>query len=84
MMCKILLLMLTSVPRFDNVRIPRENLLNSVADVSPDGQYLSAIKDPDQVIILTLRVTSPIHSVFWLLLFLTCFCHLKQNFCLVG
>lgn len=33
---------------FDNVRIPRENLLNSVADVSPNGQYLSAIKDPDQ------------------------------------
>ncbi|KAF3443209.1 hypothetical protein FNV43_RR12890 [Rhamnella rubrinervis] len=33
---------------FDNVRIPRENLLNSVADVSSDGQYLSAIKDPDQ------------------------------------
>ncbi|XAR72577.1 Acyl-CoA oxidase [Bertholletia excelsa] len=33
---------------FDNIRIPRENLLNSVADVSPDGQYLSAIKDPDQ------------------------------------
>ncbi|KAK6919653.1 Acyl-CoA oxidase/dehydrogenase, middle domain [Dillenia turbinata] len=33
---------------FDNARIPRENLLNSVADVSPDGQYLSSIKDPDQ------------------------------------
>ncbi|KAJ8435618.1 hypothetical protein Cgig2_012272 [Carnegiea gigantea] len=33
---------------FDNAHIPRENLLNSVADVSPDGQYLSAIKDPDQ------------------------------------
>ncbi|PON81585.1 Acyl-CoA oxidase [Trema orientale] len=33
---------------FDNVRIPRENLLNSVADVSPDGQYFSAIKNPDQ------------------------------------
>ncbi|KAI3796374.1 hypothetical protein L1987_39044 [Smallanthus sonchifolius] len=33
---------------FDNLRIPRENLLNSVADVSPDGQYLSAIKNPDQ------------------------------------
>ncbi|KAJ4729711.1 Acyl-coenzyme A oxidase [Melia azedarach] len=33
---------------FDNVRIPRENLLNSVADVSPDGLYLSSIKDPDQ------------------------------------
>lgn len=39
------------VLRFDNVRIPRENLLNSVADVSADGQYLSAIKDPDQVIL---------------------------------
>ncbi|CAN1230130.1 Acyl-coenzyme A oxidase 3, peroxisomal [Linum perenne] len=34
---------------FDNVRIPRENLLNSVADVTPDGQYKSAIEDPDQV-----------------------------------
>ncbi|KAL8258565.1 hypothetical protein R6Q59_026518 [Mikania micrantha] len=34
--------------RFDNLRIPRENLLNSAADVSPNGQYSSAIKDPDQ------------------------------------
>ncbi|KAI4333893.1 hypothetical protein L6164_018647 [Bauhinia variegata] len=33
---------------FDNVRIPRENMLNSVADVSPDGQYLSAIENPDR------------------------------------
>ncbi|KAL6145071.1 hypothetical protein ACLB2K_055759 [Fragaria x ananassa] len=33
---------------FDNMRIPRENLLNSVADVTAEGQYLSAIKDPDQ------------------------------------
>ncbi|CAN0879103.1 Acyl-coenzyme A oxidase 3, peroxisomal [Linum grandiflorum] len=33
---------------FDNVRIPRENLLNSVADVTPDGRYESAIQDPDQ------------------------------------
>lgn len=33
---------------FDNFRVPRENLLNSVADVLPDGQYISAIKDPDQ------------------------------------
>ncbi|XP_031492839.1 acyl-coenzyme A oxidase 3, peroxisomal [Nymphaea colorata] len=33
---------------FDNVRVPRENLLNSVADVSPDGHYQSAISDPDQ------------------------------------
>ncbi|KAG2324078.1 hypothetical protein Bca52824_006806 [Brassica carinata] len=35
--------------RFDNFRIPRENLLNSVADVSSDGQYVSTIKNPDQV-----------------------------------
>ena len=34
---------------FDNLRIPRENMLNSVADVSPDGQYMSSIKDPLQV-----------------------------------
>ncbi len=33
------------------MRIPRENLLNSVADVSLDGKYLSAIKDPDQVVL---------------------------------
>ncbi|XP_031282069.1 acyl-coenzyme A oxidase 3, peroxisomal-like [Pistacia vera] len=34
---------------FDNVRIPKENLLNSIVDVSRDGEYLSAIKDPDQI-----------------------------------
>ena len=34
---------------FDHLRIPRENMLNSVAEVSPDGQYLSSIKDPLQV-----------------------------------
>ncbi|XP_057450686.1 acyl-coenzyme A oxidase 3, peroxisomal-like isoform X1 [Lotus japonicus] len=33
---------------FDNARIPRENLLNSVADVSSSGEYLSAIKNADQ------------------------------------
>ncbi|CAD5177408.1 unnamed protein product [Musa acuminata subsp. malaccensis] len=33
---------------FDNFRVPRENLLNSVADVLPDGRYVSPIKDPDQ------------------------------------
>ncbi|KAJ0989396.1 hypothetical protein J5N97_007752 [Dioscorea zingiberensis] len=33
---------------FDNLRVPRENLLNSVADVLPDGTYVSAIKDRDQ------------------------------------
>ncbi|XP_042421144.1 acyl-coenzyme A oxidase 3, peroxisomal-like [Zingiber officinale] len=33
---------------FDNLRVPRENLLNSVGDVLPDGQYVSSIEDPDQ------------------------------------
>ncbi|XP_072982030.1 acyl-coenzyme A oxidase 3, peroxisomal-like [Typha latifolia] len=33
---------------FDNIRVPRKNLLNSVADVLQDGQYISSIKDPDQ------------------------------------
>lgn len=35
--------------RFDKVRIPHENMLNAVADVTKDGQYESVIKDPDQV-----------------------------------
>ena len=42
------------INRFDNLRIPRENLLNSVADVSPDGEYVSAIKNPDQVAVKTM------------------------------
>ncbi|KAL6594824.1 hypothetical protein ACP70R_048273 [Stipagrostis hirtigluma subsp. patula] len=33
---------------FHNIRVPRENLLNLVADVLPDGQYVSMINDPDQ------------------------------------
>ncbi|KAL6839414.1 hypothetical protein ACP4OV_030684 [Aristida adscensionis] len=33
---------------FHNIRVPRENLLNLVADVLPDGQYVSQIHDPDQ------------------------------------
>ncbi|KAJ8465323.1 hypothetical protein OPV22_027875 [Ensete ventricosum] len=33
---------------FDNLRVPREDLLNSVADVLPDGQYVSSIKDKDK------------------------------------
>ncbi|KAJ4841378.1 hypothetical protein Tsubulata_033361 [Turnera subulata] len=32
---------------FDKVRIPRGNLLNAVADVSPEGQYLT-IEDPEE------------------------------------
>jgi hypothetical protein len=53
--------------RFDNVRIPRENLLNSVADVSPDGKYLSAIENPDQVIIFPDRS----YLFFFIIIFLT-------------
>ncbi|KAK7405022.1 hypothetical protein VNO78_06157 [Psophocarpus tetragonolobus] len=55
---------------FDNVRIPRENLLNSVADVSPSGEYLSAIKNPDQRFAAFLapltsgRVTIAVNAVY--------------------
>ncbi|MGV0814472.1 acyl-CoA dehydrogenase [Mycolicibacterium boenickei] len=31
---------------FDNVRVPRENLLNRYADVAPDGTYSSPIENP--------------------------------------
>ncbi|CAB4000251.1 Peroxisomal acyl-coenzyme A oxidase 3 [Paramuricea clavata] len=31
---------------FNNVRIPRECLLNKATHVTPDGQYVSSIKDP--------------------------------------
>lgn len=29
---------------FDNVRVPRENLLNKYSDVSPEGEFVSHIK----------------------------------------
>lgn len=33
---------------FDNVRVPRENLLNRFADVAPDGSYSSQIENPNR------------------------------------
>jgi acyl-CoA oxidase len=33
---------------FDHVRIPRENLLNRYADVSPAGEYSSSIENPNK------------------------------------
>jgi acyl-CoA oxidase len=33
---------------FDNVRVPRENLLNRYADVTEDGEYVSPIENPDR------------------------------------
>lgn len=29
---------------FDNVRVPRENLLNKYSDVEPNGKFSSSIK----------------------------------------
>lgn len=43
------------VLRFENVRIPRENLLNSVADISADEKYLNSIKDLNINIILNIK-----------------------------
>lgn len=48
--CTALSWIVVLLRRFDHKRVPRENLLNSVADVTPDGQYQSAIRDPDQVL----------------------------------
>ncbi|MFI1234921.1 acyl-CoA dehydrogenase family protein [Nocardia salmonicida] len=39
---------------FDQVRIPRENLLNRYADVSPDGTYNSEIENPSRRFFTTL------------------------------
>lgn len=33
---------------FTNYRIPRMNLLNKTADVTPDGKYVTAIKDQNK------------------------------------
>ncbi len=33
---------------FDNVRVPRENLLNRFGDVSPEGEYTSPIEKPSR------------------------------------
>ncbi|WP_067542067.1 acyl-CoA dehydrogenase family protein [Nocardia crassostreae] len=39
---------------FDQVRIPRENLLNRYADVAPDGSYNSEIENPSRRFFTTL------------------------------
>ncbi|MBF6064276.1 acyl-CoA dehydrogenase family protein [Nocardia terpenica] len=40
--------------RFDHVRIPRENLLNRYADVTPEGTYSSEIENPSRRFFTTL------------------------------
>ena len=63
------------IDRFDKVRIPRENLLNAVADVTPDGRYESAIKDPDQVLHSYFVPIIPKDCQHWLLCWLSNSCH---------
>jgi len=33
---------------FDNVRIPKSNLLNRLSDINDDGEFTSPISNPDQ------------------------------------
>lgn len=35
---------------FKDYRIPRENLLNRTADVTPEGQYESSFSDPGRIL----------------------------------
>ena len=37
-----------SFASFNQVRIPRENLLNKTADVTPEGKYVTPYKDPNK------------------------------------
>lgn len=39
---------------FHNYRIPRENLLNRTADVTPEGEYVTPLKDPKKRFGMTL------------------------------
>lgn len=44
--------------RFNNVRIPRINLLNKNSDVTPDGKYLALMKDEKKHFSATLGTLS--------------------------
>ncbi|KAF2895680.1 hypothetical protein ILUMI_10460 [Ignelater luminosus] len=40
---------------FQNYKIPRENLLNKISDVTPEGEYESRISDPTKILGATLE-----------------------------
>ena len=33
---------------FHNYRVPRENLLDKMGDVTPDGKFVTSVKDPSR------------------------------------
>ena len=52
---------------FDNVRVPRENLLNRYSDVSPDGKFTSTIGGGRQRFLTVADQVRP-RDLFYLLL----------------
>ncbi|KAI5077659.1 hypothetical protein GOP47_0007483 [Adiantum capillus-veneris] len=72
---------------FDRVCVPRENLLNAVADVSPDGRYISNIPDLDKRFAAFMapltggRVTIAINSIYKAKLGLSIAIHFTSTCC---
>jgi acyl-CoA oxidase len=59
------------VVTFNNVRIPRENLLNKTGDVTPDGHYVTPIKDTSKRLGISLGALS--NGRVGLTFYATCF-----------